>query len=81
MDAAANDGDQLTREVKMKKLLFIIALLAFQVACTTQPPLPVRQGALLSFTDLAGEMTVNYEVTTSVSMPSRTSDIEPGDSS
>mgnify|MGYP001814825900 FL=1 len=46
----------------MKKLLFIIVLAAFQSGCASQSGYPGRGGTLLSFEDLASEITVGYEV-------------------
>lgn len=45
----------------MKKHLFIIGLLLTQTACSTQAPVASEQRALLSFSDLATEITVGYE--------------------
>ena len=44
----------------MKKLLFIIVLATLQSGCASQSGHPV-QGTLLSFEDLASEITVGYE--------------------
>ena len=44
----------------MKKSLFIICLCAFQAACATQPAEYSSGSALLSFNDLASEITVGY---------------------
>jgi hypothetical protein len=75
------EGAQLTREVLMKKLFIIIGLASLQLACTTQPPQPAPQGALLSFNDLAGEITVNRETTPAMPISSRTTERDEGDSS
>ena len=50
----------MTREVKMKKSLLIICLCAFQAACSSQPIVTTDGSALLSFSDLANEITVGY---------------------
>jgi hypothetical protein len=46
----------------MKKLIFIMMLAALQSGCASQPGYPDRGGTLLSFEDLASEITVGYEV-------------------
>ena len=50
----------MTREVEMKKSLFIICLCALQAACATQPVEYHSGSSLLSFDDLASEITVGY---------------------
>ena len=45
----------------MKKLFLIIALCAFQAACVSQPPATRGDGVLLSFSDLASQITVGFE--------------------
>lgn len=44
----------------MKKSLFIICLCVFQAACATQPVATDGGSSLLSFNDLASEITVGY---------------------
>lgn len=44
----------------MKKSLFIILLCVFQAACATQPVDTDSRASLLSFNDLASEITVAY---------------------
>ena len=65
----------------MKKFIIIISLLVFQSACSTQAPQPDPHGALLSFSDLAAEITVNREAVTAVPVSSRTTEKNLGDSS
>ena len=65
----------------MKKLLIIIGLASLQMACTTQPPQPAPQNALLSFNDLAEEITVNREAASAIPVSSRTSGRNESDSS
>jgi hypothetical protein len=45
----------------MKKLISIIALCAVQSACVSQAPASRGDGVLLSFADLASEITVGVE--------------------
>ena len=71
MQRTGDDG-QLTREVRMKKIFIIIALATLQSGCSTQAAQPNPKGALLSFTDLAAEITVRHEVSTAVPVSSRT---------
>lgn len=65
----------------MKKLFIIMVLAALQVACSAQAMAPAPQGALLSFSDLAAEITVNHETPTVVPVSSRSVDNDSGDSS
>jgi hypothetical protein len=65
----------------MKKLFIIIGLASLQLGCTTQPPQPAPQGALLSFNELAGEITVNREMTPAIPVSSRTTEGDASDSS
>lgn len=44
----------------MKKSILIIALCACQAACSTQPMMVEQPAALLTFADLANEITVGY---------------------
>ena len=55
------DGERMTREVTMKSTLFIIALCLLLGACSTQPQARHDGRALLSFDDLANEITVAFE--------------------
>ena len=55
------DGERMTREVTMKSTLFIIALCLLLGACSTQPQAPHDGLTLLSFDDLANEITVAFE--------------------
>lgn len=50
-----------TREVEMKKSIFFILLASFLGACSTQLPVVSSTPALLSFNDLATEITVGYQ--------------------
>ena len=45
----------------MKKFILIIALCASQTACVSQIPAMQGDGVLLSFNDLASEITVGFE--------------------
>ena len=76
---AAKERGAETREVVMKKIMFIIGLCVLQCACAVQNPQPVNSESLLSFADLANEITVAYvdmsEVTEFDAI-----DIEPADS-
>ena len=45
----------------MKKFLLIIVLCASQTACVSQAPAIRGDGVLLSFNDLASEITVGFE--------------------
>ena len=54
-------GGPQTREVDVKKSLLTIALCAFQGACASQPDVVDDTGTLLSYSDLATEITVGYE--------------------
>jgi hypothetical protein len=45
----------------MKNLLLIIALISTQCACAGQPQRAASADALLSFGDLANEITVGFE--------------------
>ncbi len=47
----------------MKKSFLIILLCTIQTACATQAPFPRSDGVLLSFNDLASEITVDIETT------------------
>ena len=47
----------------MKKYFLIIALCVIQSACAGQAPNPGGSGALLTFSDLASEITVGVETT------------------
>ena len=55
------DAEPKTREVEMKKMLTIILLCAFTGACSTQAPTVSTNRTLLSFNELATEITVGYE--------------------
>jgi hypothetical protein len=50
-----------TREVEMKKYLFIIVLCSALGACVSSPGARTGDSDLLSFTDLANEITVGFE--------------------
>ena len=45
----------------MKKSLIIIALAALQCACSTQPVVTGTGSSLISFVEIAKEITVRYE--------------------
>jgi hypothetical protein len=45
----------------MKKSFLIISLCIIQAACAGQAPFPRSDGVLLSFNDLASEITVDIE--------------------
>ena len=45
----------------MKKWIAIIVLCTMQAACSGQQPKPAERGALLSYEDLATEITVGLE--------------------
>ena len=55
------DCGRMTREVIMKKLIVIITLCVLQAACAGQHPMPVEDGVLLSYQELATEITVGLE--------------------
>jgi hypothetical protein len=55
------DGGRKTREVGMKKLIVIITLCALQAACAGQQPVPADDGVLLSYQELATEITVGLQ--------------------
>lgn len=55
------DAESKTREVEMKKLLGIIMLSTFSGACSTQAPVVSTSRTLLTFDELATEITVGYE--------------------
>lgn len=57
------DGGVWTREVGVKKLFLIIVLCATQAACVSYTPASASDGVLLSFNDLANEITVDVETT------------------
>ena len=44
----------------MKNFILIIALCIFQSACSTQPMVAEQPPSLLTFADLANEITVGY---------------------
>ena len=50
----------MTREVEMKKSLLIICLCFIQAACSTQAVVSDSAPSLLTFSDLANEITVGY---------------------
>ena len=50
-----------TREVEMKKHIFIIALCFSLGACAGLPGAPAGDSDLLSYADLANEITVGFE--------------------
>lgn len=75
------NGLRKTREVEMKNPFIIIVILVFQTACSTLAPQSASQGALLSFTELAGEITVRREVATGVTVSSRVTEKDMRDSS
>ena len=50
----------MTREVEMKKSIIIMCLCALQAACASQPAATDSGSALLSFNDLASEITVGF---------------------
>jgi hypothetical protein len=54
-------GRPQTREVNMKKCIFIIALCASLGACATTSGPQTGDKDLLSFSDLANEITVGFE--------------------
>ena len=54
-------GRPQTREVDMKKYLFIIALCYLLGACAASPGPQTGDNDLLSFSDLANEITVGFE--------------------
>jgi hypothetical protein len=56
----------------MKKSLIIIALCALQSACSTTELHPDSTGALLSFAELANEITVNHVESSEVTKASHT---------
>ena len=45
----------------MNKSLIVIALAALQCACATQDAVPQTSNSLLSFTEIAAEITVGFE--------------------
>ena len=45
----------------MRRSFFIIALAALQCACTTQPVVSGTGSSLISFAEIANEITVRYE--------------------
>jgi len=51
----------MTREVIMKNLFLIISLCLLQCACASQSQPPEDSHALLSFSELANEITVGFE--------------------
>ena len=57
----ASDGEFLTREVIVKKSFIIMLLTSMQFGCSLQQPLQGDDYALLSFAELATEITVAYE--------------------
>ena len=68
----------MTREVEMKKSLLIILLCATQYGCSTQTGTLDTQNTLLSYNDLANEITVDYENVSGRSIDRRNDD-EPLD--
>ena len=54
-------GRPQTREVDMKKYLFIIALCSSLGACAASPGPQAGDNDLLSFSDLANEITVGFK--------------------
>lgn len=50
-----------TREVDMKKFIFIIILSAALSGCASPSGMLADEGSLLSFADLANEITVGFE--------------------
>ena len=73
-------GKPETREVEMKKLFIFILLATIQPACSIQAPQPEAQPALLSFADLAAEITVNRVASNAVAAAPRSADARPVDS-
>jgi hypothetical protein len=61
-DAERRQRQKMTREVEMKKLLITMLLGALQSACSIQAPQPVPQNTLLSFADLAAEISVTHKI-------------------
>lgn len=51
----------MTREVEMKKSLLILLLCAVQGACASHPAVVDNENTLLSYAELANEITVGYE--------------------
>jgi uncharacterized lipoprotein YajG len=60
-DKFTTDGECMAREVTMKNALFTIALCLFLGACSTQPQARHDGRTLLSFDDLANEITVGFK--------------------
>ena len=59
--ARDTDVTRQTREVDMKKSFFLMLLAASLGACSIQQPVADQKPVLLSFTDLATEITVGYQ--------------------
>jgi len=55
------DGETANTEVAMKKSIFIMLLVALQAGCTTPGPASDNDRVLLSFQELANEITVGSE--------------------
>jgi len=62
----------------MKNLFLIISLCIFQCACANHPQPTEDSRALLSFSDLANEITVGYQVGVSKRVPTQVSDTPAG---
>jgi|TARA_B110000116_G_scaffold239542_1_gene227038 hypothetical protein len=63
----------------MIETLFINMLLLALGGCATSAPHPSRHSALLNFTDLAAEITVQHEVTESTTAIQQENDKNPTD--
>jgi hypothetical protein len=72
------DGDTANTEVAMKKSIFIMLLVASQAACTTPGPASGNDGVLLSFQELANEITVGSENPEPIQVTASTDDMPLG---
>ena len=70
--------ERATREVEMKKLIFFMCLSAIMTGCISQPSTPSNDDVLLSFDDLATEITVGLEAWDDVVADRRQTDTQMG---
>ena len=62
----------------MKKCIFFMCLSVIMTGCASQPQAPVNDGALLSFEELATEITVGLEALDDVVADRRQADTQMG---